>query len=241
MSLAAFTIKAARFEGPLELLFSLIQERKLSINEIALAEVTDAYLAYLQDAAAHPISETTQFVYIAATLLLIKSRSLLPAMELTEEEEHDIDELERRLALYRIIRLAAARIGKQWRTAPLCSSGYRPAAQVRFEPGSLSLAQLEGAIHHLIAEFPTSIFRPTVHVEATLSLEEVVDRLRARIVGASRILFSELKRGGSRADVIIRFLALLELVKGGIATAEQSGSFDDIVVATDSFGVPRYE
>lgn len=240
MSSHTFTVRATNFEGPLDLLLSLIQERKLYINEIALAEVTDSYLAYLENVTEHPIAETAQFVYIAATLLLIKSRSLLPNMELTEEEEHDIKELERRLEQYRIMRTAARRLGRLWRTTPLLPSAYRPEEPIRFMPGNLSLSQLVNAAQHIITTLPTTAFRATVHVAATLSLEEVVSRLHTRIMAASRMLFSEIKKGGAKADVIVHFLALLELVKGGIVSAEQRGSFDDIVVATDHVDTPRY-
>jgi segregation and condensation protein A len=240
MSSASFNVRTERFEGPLDLLLSLIEARKLYINEIALAEVTDAYLHYLENAVEHPIAETAQFVYIAATLLLIKSRSLLPDMELTREEEHDIKELERRLEQYRIMHSAALKLGKLWGDARLLPSRYRPKAEAAFTPGAITLISLGNAIRHVLDELPTAAFRATVHVASTLSLEEVVSKLRTRIMNASRILFSEIKKGGTKADVIIHFLALLELVKGGIVAAEQSGSFDDIVVATEEIETPRY-
>ena len=240
MSSTTFSVRTGQFEGPLDLLLSLIEERKLYINEIALAEVTDAYLGYLENRTEHPIAETAQFVYIAATLLLIKSRSLLPNMELTADEEHDIKELERRLAQYRIMHNAARQLGKMWGTAPLLRSQFRPETPMRFNPGKLTLAQLTEGIQHVLTELPTHIFRATVQIAATLSLEEVISKLHSRIMNASRILFSEIKQGGSKADVIIHFLALLELVKGGIASAEQSNSFDDIVVATEGVDTPRY-
>ena len=240
MSSASFNVQTARFEGPLDLLLNLIEARKLYINEIALAEVTDAYLQYLEGATEHPIAETAQFVYIAATLLLIKSRSLLPNMELTREEEHDIKELERRLEQYRIMHSAALKLGKLWGNARLLPSRYRPKAATVFTPGNITLESLGNAIRHVLDELPTTAFRATVHVASTLSLEEVVSKLRTRIMSASRMLFSEIKRGGTKADVIIHFLALLELVKGGIVAAEQTGSFDDIVVATEEIETPRY-
>lgn len=107
-------------------------------------------------------------------------------------------------------------------------------------PGNLTMVQLQEAIRTVLTGLPTHIFRATIAVAATLSLEEVISKLHARIMSASRMLFSEIKKGGSKADVIIHFLALLELVKGGIVAAEQSGSFDDIVVAHEGVDTPRY-
>ena len=236
-----FSIHTQQFDGPLDLLLSLIQERKLYINEISLAQVTDAYLGYLDNYTEHPIAETAQFVYIASTLLLIKSRSLLPNMELTEEEEQDIAELERRLKLYRIIRTASRSLGRVWESAPLAPSRYRPLEEVQFRPGKdLTLALMHDVAHSLVSSFPAQIFRPEVRVEATKSLEEVVGTLRERIQRTSRLMFSEIKKGGNKADVIVHFLALLELVKGGIVAAEQGKTFDDIVVASDTVTTPSY-
>lgn len=236
-----FNVSTQQFEGPLELLLSLIQERKLYINEISLAQVTDAYLTYLESFTEHPLAETAQFVYIAATLLLIKSRSLLPGMVLTEEEERDIYELERRLEQYRSMRKAARTLGKMWNTAPLLPPRYRTPIVSEFTPEGVTLDGLVLAMKELLRTLPSSAFRATVHVARTLSLEEVVERLRSRILRTSRLLFSEIKKGGSKADIIVHFLAILELVKSGFVAAEQKGTFDDIIVGTDEVGTPHYE
>ena len=240
MDARMFALKTDQFEGPLDLLLSLIQDRKLYINEVALSQVTDAYLAYLEQFTEHPVAETAQFVYIAATLLLIKSRSLLPNMELTTEEERDINELETRLKQYRIMRGAARTLGKLWNTAPLLPPRYKPVIVSEFTPSGITLPMVLTAVEEMIKTLPTQTFRSTVHVASTLSLEEVVERLRSRILSTSRLLFSEIKNAGNKADIIVHFLAILELVKGGFVAAEQSASFDDIVVNTDEVGTPRY-
>lgn len=235
-----FAIQSDQFQGPLDLLLTLIQERKLYINEISLAQVTDAYLSYLEQYTEHPVEETAQFVYIAATLLLIKSRSLLPNMELTAEEESDIAELERRLRQYRIFHQAALKLRKRWHTAPLIPSGYRVPIQAHFAPGSTTLEQLTHAADGIVHTLPTQTFRPEVTVTKTITLEQAVDALRSRIRTTTRLLFSEIKKGGSKSDIIVHFLALLELVKGGIVAAEQEGTFHDIVVATEQLETPQY-
>src|SRR3989344_4410007 len=96
-----FKIHIEGFEGPLELLLSLIEKRKLPINDVSLASVTDEYILHIQQQKEFPLSETSHFILIASTLLLIKSKSLLPTLELTEEEAGDIENLERRLKLYK--------------------------------------------------------------------------------------------------------------------------------------------
>ena len=100
----AFQIKTEVFEGPLDLLLNLIEKRKLFINDIALSKVADDYIAYLQSQEKFPIAQSADFLVIASTLLLIKSKSLLPNLNLSEEEQHDVNDLERRLKIYQRIK-----------------------------------------------------------------------------------------------------------------------------------------
>ena len=101
-----FTIENEHYQGPLETLLDLIESRKLAVSLVSLSEVCDAYLAYVEKLPELPLSETSQFVLVASTLLLIKSRSLLP-VPVTDEEEQSIEELERRLKHLAKVREAA--------------------------------------------------------------------------------------------------------------------------------------
>jgi segregation and condensation protein A len=105
------TVKTPIYEGPLDLLLDLIEKRKLLINDISLAEVTDEYIARINTMEEMPVGETTEFVSLAATLLLIKSRSLLPTLSITGEEVKDIKELEYRLAVYQLFKESAKTLG----------------------------------------------------------------------------------------------------------------------------------
>ena len=88
-----FKIKTEIFEGPLDLLLSLIEKRKLLINEVSLSKVTDDFISYLQNREAYSIKDASEFLVIASTLLLIKSRSLIPSLNLSEEEKEDMMDL----------------------------------------------------------------------------------------------------------------------------------------------------
>ncbi|MCH7756829.1 segregation/condensation protein A [Patescibacteria group bacterium] len=101
MHSAEFSIRTEVFEGPLDLLLTLIEKRKLFINDISLSCVTDDFIAYTKKINDFPISQAAHFVLIASTLLLLKSRSLLPTLSLTDEEEGNIEDLEHRLKLYK--------------------------------------------------------------------------------------------------------------------------------------------
>ena len=87
--MAAFTVSTQQFNGPLETLFNLIEERKLSVSDVSLAEVTDAYLSYVEQLPELPLGETSQFILVASTLLLIKSRQLLPMLEFSNTPLRD--------------------------------------------------------------------------------------------------------------------------------------------------------
>ena len=98
---SAYKVQLPIFEGPLDLLLDLIEQRKLLINDVSLAKVTDDYLAHIKEEGGFSLPGAAQFILVASTLLLIKSRSLLPSLALTEEEEGSIEDLERRLMLYK--------------------------------------------------------------------------------------------------------------------------------------------
>src|SRR3989338_7017919 len=95
-----YYVKTHIFEGPLDTLLSLVEKRKLFISDISLAQVADDYIAYIKSLEDFPIADSAHFILIASTLVLIKSKSLLPTLTLSEEEEHNIEDLEKRLAEY---------------------------------------------------------------------------------------------------------------------------------------------
>ena len=109
-----FKIKREAFEGPLDLLLELVERKKLHINDISLASVTEEYLRHIEKIPAVQIADRAEFIVIAATLLLIKSRSLLPNLDLTEEEEGSIADLERRLKMLAIIREGSVEVARQF-------------------------------------------------------------------------------------------------------------------------------
>src|SRR5690606_7077082 len=95
----AYTVKTEKFEGPLELLLDLIEKRKLFVSDVSLAQVADDYIEYVKNLSDFPVADSAQFVLIASALLLIKSKSLLPSLSLTTEEQASIQDLEHRLKM----------------------------------------------------------------------------------------------------------------------------------------------
>ncbi|MBY0294009.1 segregation/condensation protein A, partial [Patescibacteria group bacterium] len=234
------------FEGPLDLLLELIEKRKLLINDVSLASVTDEYIARIsgQDL---PVGETAEFVALAATLLLIKSRSLLPTLELSPDESKDIKELEYRLAVYQLIKEAAKTMGDALEGAPLYE-GNPPAAEPMFLfDTSVTLDSLRSSIQKVIEEFPAQIALPKVAVKKIVSIEEMIEKMAGRVSSAFRLSFKEFSGLGKKQDehikheIIVSFLALLELVKQGIIKAHQGEHFSDITLESDAVSTPTYE
>lgn len=235
-----FAIETPVFQGPLETLLNLIEARKMSISDVSLAEVTDAYLAYIEKLPELPLAETSQFILVASTLLLIKSRTLLPTLDLSEEEKESVEELERRLARLRIVRAAAKLVETQWGTAPLLLMKRAPARQVVFSPAEASTNTLFVAVQNLLRTIPKTEKLAQAAVAPVLALEDVVKDLHKRLSSAIRARFSDLTKGASKSDVIVHFLAVLELVRAGSASVTQDKLFSDISIEIEHISAPRY-
>ena len=235
-----FTLSTPAFEGPLETLLNLIEERKLSISEISLSEVTDTYLAYVENLPSLPLAETAQFILIASTLLLIKSRTLLPTLDLSEEERETVDELERRLARYAIIRKSARLLRREWGRAPLTFPRRVPLPDPVFLPGQISVDAIFSACMGLLSILPSVLQSAKALVAPVVALEDVILRLKKRLVGAVRARFSELTKSAGKNEVIVYFLAMLELVRSGSISVTQERIFSDIELEAESLVAPRY-
>ncbi len=237
-----FAIKTPVFEGPLDLLIDLVEKRKLLINDISLAEVTDEYMAHVAQMQEQSLPGTVQFINLAATLLLIKSRSLLPVLELTDAEEESIENLEARLKLYQIYRNAGAIVAESFGVGMLHESQFVPSDEPLFKPDKYTETDsLQAAIADVIQNLPKKEVKPKVRVKPTISLDEMIDRLRDRVEKQMKSTLTELTEGSQeRTTVIVGFLAVLEMVKQGQVNVIQPAHFDDIHIHKDEVQTPRY-
>lgn len=232
----------SNFEGPFGLLLSLIEERKLHINDISLAQVTEDYLKHVNDLGALSPAEISAFIVVAATLILIKSKSLLPNLSLTTEEEGDIKNLEDRLKLYELYTRLAKNLkenfGQKIIFAPLERKNdtlvFLPDEQITKES---MMTFIEGAISRI----PKKVFLENVEVKKVISIEEMIDKLTERIQNSMKMNFKEFsghaKTREERVTVIVSFLAMLELVRQGILHAAQENNFEDILIEKQTIEV----
>src|ERR1035437_9557745 len=121
-----FSIKTDSYEGPFEILLDLIEARKFLVNDLTLASITEDYIQHVRAQDTFPVEETASFIQIAATLLLIKSKSLIPDLILTEEEHADVDDLKRRLAAYEKVREASRELARLYGKTTMLPVGERP-------------------------------------------------------------------------------------------------------------------
>lgn len=239
-----FAIKTEVFEGPLELLIELVEKRKLLINDISLATVTDEYIARVGEMQQLSLPNTAQFITLAATLLLIKSKSLLPVLELTDEEEASIEDLEQRLKQYQLFKEAAEPLGKQFGTTHLYGAQYAPPREPLFLPDSYcTVTELQTALGLALDALPQEKQpKAKARVRPTISLEDMMSNLQKRIERQLKLRFSDLRRTEpEHKNVIVGFLAILELFKQGDVLIMQTERFADIEVEKERTDVPIYQ
>lgn len=239
----SFTVKTTSFEGPLDLLLDLIEKRKFFINDVSLAKVTDDFIAHIKQFEAMPMGESAHFILVASTLLLIKSRSLLPDLNLTEDEKGDIRDLETRLKIYKRIKEVGIAINKLFGDKIIFPQSQALPKNIVFVPDAeFNLNKARLCLADLINRLPKKEKLPQVVVEKIISLEDMIGTLTNRITQHLRMSFKDFsgEHKGNRVNIIVSFLAMLELVKQGIVHVSQESTFGDIVMETKDVGVPRY-
>ena len=243
MNTESYKVRIAGFEGPFDLLLSLIEKRKLFINDISLSKVTDDFIGYVKSIEKFPLALSANFILIASTLLLIKSRSLLPALQLTEEEEGSIDDLERRLKIYKRMKELGLHIRERFgREIIFARQPYQMIEPVFSPDKRLSAQGIFTSIKEVLKNLPKVEILPKAIVQKVITLEEMIKRLTERITSSLKMSFKEFSGTGKveKVNVIVGFLAMLELVKQGIISVTQQSMFDDIEMETTDLGIPRY-
>ena len=239
----SFTIKTNTFEGPLDLLLDLIEKRKLFISDISLAKVTDDFISHVRQFENLPMGESAHFILVASTLLLIKSKSLLPDLSLTDDEKGDIQDLETRLKIFKRIKEASKHILEAFGIKMIfLQSHARPMIPIFTPDPAFTLDKSLAVLKDLISRLPKKENLPKHVVQKVISLEDMIGNLTSRITSSLRMSFRQFtsEHKGEKVSVIVSFLAMLELVKEGVLHVTQERDFDDIQMETKEIGVPRY-
>ena len=236
---AGYPVSLPIFDGPIELLLHLIERQELDITEVSLVAITDQYLRAIEALQEIEPEALADFLVVAARLLYIKSRGLLPQPEVEEEEEKQSEALLQQLLDYRRFKAAAdelrlrASIGLRTnvRLAP-------PQMERRLDLTDLTIERLAAAAQRAMRNVASSVAPPSVRaypITVAEQMEAILDRIRnqAGIEGGGDRYLSFtalLSQSRSRLEIVITFLAVLELIKQREIAAEQQETFGEIVL-----------
>ncbi len=236
-----FTIKLDRFEGPYTKLLELIESRKLSITEISLVDVSEEYIAYIKTLDQKNITDISQFIVVASTLMLMKAKSLLPGVVYTEEEEKQVHDLEYKLELYALLANGSEKIKSIYGKQVLYSRPhFKPKDLNVFVPDERITPQfLQSIVSLTLMSFVSPKALVKVAVEQALRIENVIESLLERVKTAHSVSFQSIAGGAATKEeqkkiLIVNFIALLELLRAGTLHANQETDGGEITILSPS-------
>lgn len=234
----SYEVKTQQFSGPLDKLLQLIEEKNLEITQVSLAEVTADFLNYVKTVGEKSTPAIlADFLVVAAKLVLIKSKALLPMLELSQEEEGEIHDLESRLRIYREFKAAGEHIAKLWGKNKIAYG--RPLflslgdSAIFYPPSGLKLGDLSRAIKNLAISLQALLPETQKVKKAIITIEQKIEELLNKFKGSEasgRHSMKTMAKEKSREEIIVLFLAILHLLKDKMIFVEQRGHFEDIVI-----------
>jgi segregation and condensation protein A len=230
-----YRVQLPVFEGPLDLLLSLIEREELDITRVSLAQVTDQYLAYLDAIEEVRPEVLADFLVVAAKLILIKSQALLPRPPaIVPEADTDAgDDLVEQLRLYKQFKAAAGRLRHREdeglrtyiRLAP------PPRVEPRLDMTGIGIADLLAAVREALQVAPPPPSVDDVVSQSTVTIQGQMDLIRGRLRSYGRVRFQEiLARSAGRIEIAVTFLATLELIKQHEVAVYQEDLFGPIII-----------
>jgi segregation and condensation protein A len=226
-----YSVKIEEFEGPLDLLLNLIEEEKIDITKISLAKVTDQYLDYVKSYENISLYNLSSFLSVAAKLILIKSQALLPLLQLDEDEEEEIHDLEQQLKALKVIKDIIPKFSAQFETAQssFAHRGMWGMTPYFCPPEDLTAQDLREAFLVSLSSIPELEKMEEKIISDVVSLERKIIDVQKLIKNRAITSFSQMtKNSTNKAEVVVSFLAILELVKQKIVAVKQKGIYEDI-------------
>lgn len=221
----------------MDLLLNLIEKEKLAISEISLARVTDEYIKYVRSLEVIDPEQLAEFLVVAAQLMLIKSRSLLPDLKFSPEEEQSIEELEKRLEEYKKIKTVVTLLKKleARHEAIFTREAYLGMSPIFYPPSKIKAGLMAAAFAVFMETLPKIEKLAEEKIRHIISLEEKIGQIRLFLQSAAQRAFSEIVKGAKeKIEVIVSFLAILELAKQKFVSLTQDQPFEDIRIKRGS-------
>ncbi len=226
-------VKIQQFEGPLDLLLNLIEQQQLDITQISLAQVTEQFLGYVKQLEQINATELADYLNIAAKLLVIKSKAILPSLEVETIEEESEEDLASKLLRYKQFKEAA----KYFKS--LDSRGLQSFTRTRvfserihfFPDPAVDGSTLRTAIGAVINSLKELDNLPKAKIREAISIQEKIESLQMHLSSQIETKLSDLlSNAKNKEEVIITFLALLELIKQRMFSVDQDALFTDITI-----------
>jgi segregation and condensation protein A len=229
--LVPVSFKIERFEGPLDLLLQLVEQEKLDISQVSLATVADQFVRHMQANPDIPLEEMADFLVVAAKLVYIKSRLLMP--DLADAALDEGPDLEAQLRAYRMFVKVSRHIDQVWKSGLRSYARTKRAwrqQEVKFTPPpGVDASVLHAAMQRVVARLEPLAKLPKAALERAFSVEDKIRDLFKRIRQHAKLKFSAFVGGkATKAETVASFLALLELVKQRFVRVNQSDLFEDI-------------
>lgn len=227
----SYQVKLQSFQGPLDLLLFLIKKNKIDIYDIPIAEIIRQYLEYIQLMRQLDLKVAGEFILMAATLIRIKARMLLPVAEGVEEEEDPREELVQQLLEYkRFKEIATSLSSKEEEQRKLYPRSYFDFDSGEISPNpakGVSLFDLLWAFREVLKRLPE--VKPYEVEPASITVEEQIDFVLSFLATREKVSFFELvSRIEKRVVMIVTFVAILELIRTGRIKVRQSRPFEEI-------------
>jgi len=232
-----FSVHIEQFEGPLALLLKLVESEKLDITEVSLIKVTEPFIAHVREKQGQiPPEELADFLTVAAKLVYIKSKALLPT--LFDEELEDGIDLESQLRLYKQFMDASEHIRLMYEDT---TDMFGKRRRMKWEEGPKFLppkgigpAHLAEIFSGILKRLQPLIELPKRSLQRAVSIEEKIEHLKHQIASRMKVSFNTfLAKSSNKQEAVVSFLALLELVKQRIVRYEQKDLFQDIIIQSN--------
>src|SRR5437867_2976666 len=216
------------FDGPLDLLLELVEEKKLDILTVRLGDLADAYLARVRAMAALPADEVSAFLALASRLVLLKARSLLPSLEpIPEDEGESEEELRLRLLEYAVVRERAGQLGARLRAGE--RAFHREGGTIELPPRGGEVDALASAWSRVLALAARQREEDIVAPAERYSVEQRTAEIEALVAAQGQVSFATLLAGAPTVEfAVVTFIALLDLYRRGVIDLSQDELFGDI-------------
>ena len=234
-SVVEYSTKLDNFEGPLDLLLHLIKEAEIQIQDIFVSQVTEQYLAYIDGLANIDVDKASEYLNMAATLLEIKSKSILPKVdEYLDDIEDEGKALIRQLEEYKLFKEASAKLKEQENVLRFYKEPDKSVGEVKIVYNDFNLDGLINAFSKLLMRVDDRKRQENVLKEIpkeVFTVKDKVDHIRTTLLEKQEMSFFELFTSYyTKNELITTFQAMLELLKLQYITVEQNGIFDDITI-----------